>query len=164
MRISFLLALLFVVLSVLESSLLWVFQPAWFSAFPLLSIAGFLVLQRVGVSEGVMWFLAMIFLRHDLSSLIIIALAPVLIVRLFSTRSVYALLGSGITAYGAMILGILAGHAVLRTLGIRIDWHMPFSFLLAQWALLVPGLYLGFVCVRWLERTVGSRVALKPLT
>ena len=164
MRNALFLAFLFVGLGIMESSSLWLFQPSWFSAFPLLVIGGFLVLQRVGLGEGMMWFVALMLLRGEVMLFVILALAPLLITRLFTTRSVYALLGSGMTAYGAMILVTLSFHGVAQVLRLPTTWHPPFSLLLVQWVMLVPGLYVGFMLVRWFSSTVGSRVTFKPLT
>lgn len=164
MRGAMLLAILFVALSVVESSMIWVFHAPWISAVPMMTIAGFLIVQRIGIVEGVMWFIALMLLRMDITMLIMILIAPTLTIRLFSTRSVYALLGVGITTYGMMIFVVFLFHSIGSALALSMVWHAPFSLLLMQWVLLVPGLYLGLSTVRWFERTVGSHVTFKPLT
>ena len=56
MRGGILLALTFVILCVLQQSSLHALGTPW-ASIPLLVIAGIIVMQRVGVEEGIAWFL-----------------------------------------------------------------------------------------------------------
>ena len=163
MRVAVLLAILFMSLMVFETSFLWVFL-GWFSAIPVMTIAGLLVMQRVGVAEGTAWFLALAFMRGDLIACVIALIGPFLVLRVFSTRSLYALFGTGIVAFGAGIVSVFVVRTVLGLFFDLSSWHIVYRTLLLQEALLVPGLFVGLYLVRWFEQNISSRIALKSLS
>lgn len=156
------LAVGFLLLLTLESSVIWAFQ-GWVSAIPLMMIVGLLVLQRIGIPEGVAWFLVLAVLRGDIVAFTIALIGPALTMRVFSTRSLYALLGIGIVSHAAGILILLATHAVLTAV-FHVIWNVQYSTVWLQELLLIPGLYFGTSGIRWFDQNIGSRVALKPLT
>ncbi len=161
-RAPLFLAVGFVILLTFETSVLWTFL-GWISAIPLMMIVGLLVLQRVGIPEGVAWFVVLAVLRGDLVAGTIAFIGPVLTVRVFSTRSLYALLGIGLVSHAAGILVLFVLHVSVRAV-FDVSWSVPYSMLWLQELLLLPGLYFGMSGIRWFDQTIGSRVALKPLT
>lgn len=163
MRMAFFIALLFSGLLVCEVSFLWAWS-GWIAAIPLLTITGILIMQRIGIMEGAAWFFVLGIIRLDIVSIVIAFIGPVLLVKLFSARSLYALFGLGLVAFGLGIATLGAVHELVTWLKDSIVWEISYSTLFMQEALLVPGLFCGSNLVRWLERTVGSRIALKPLS
>lgn len=147
---------LFALLAAVEASFLWVFSLSWICTFPLMIIAGLLIMQRVGVIQGTAWCFAAALFQWNGVAFCIALLGPLFFEKVFSTRSVYALLGAGLAAYGTSL--------VLITL---FSFLLPFfpsldiSKLFIGWILLVPGLYCGFLFVRWFEISIGSRFAIK---
>lgn len=156
------LAVGFVLLLAFESSVIWAFQ-GWVSAIPLMVIVGFLVLQRIGIPEGVAWFCVLAVLRGDIVAGTIALVGPVVTLRVFSTRSLYALLGIGLVSHAAGILTLLAIHGLMSAV-FHVAWTVHYSTVWLQELLLIPGLYFGMGSIRWFDRTISSRVALKPLT
>jgi hypothetical protein len=160
---AFFLALLFSGLLVCEVSFLWTWNN-WIAAIPLLTIAGILVMQRIGIVEGAAWFFVLGIIRLDIISIVIAFIGPVLLVKLFSARSLYALLGLGLVAFGFGIVTLGVTHELVTWLKDSTVWKMSYSTLFVQEVLLVPGLFCGSNLVRWFERTIWSRIALKPLS
>ena len=152
----------FVLLLTCESSGLWAFQ-SWVAAIPLLVIAGLLVLQRVGIPEGVAWFAVLAVVRGDIVAGTIAIIGPLLTMRVFSTRSLYALLGIGLVSHATGICLLLAVHTVVESL-FHGAWNISYIALWLQEFLLIPGLYLGMSGIWWFDHTIGSRIALKSLT
>jgi hypothetical protein len=111
--------------------------------------------------EGIMWFCVIAIVRGDITALMIMGIAPLFMVRIFTTRSVYALLGLGMTTFAGMLVTTFIVHVIAFAFHAPTEWHLPFSLLITQWILLIPGLYIGFLFVRWFERVIGSRVSLK---
>lgn len=161
-RTPLMLAMGFVFLLTCEASGIWVFE-SWVSAIPMMMIVGFLVLQRVGVAEGVAWFCVLALLRGDIVAGTIALIGPSLTSRVFSTRSLYALLGIGLVSHAVGILVLLAVHGALSAI-FHVSWNIQYGTLWLQELLLIPGLYLGTSGIWWFDRTIGSRVALKSLT
>ncbi len=161
-RSSIVLTLTFCILLALETSVLWVFDD-WIAFIPLMMTSGLLVLQRVGIPEGIVWFLALAILRGDFVSAIIAMLGPLFMIKIFSTRSLYALLGVGLVAHGFGIVILWVIHGFVHGL-FHVTWNISFSTLWIQELLLIPTLYLGTMLIRSFRRTIGSRVALKPLS
>ncbi len=155
-RSAFALALLFTGLLIVESSGMWVFTH-WVATIPLMIIAGLLVMQRVGVPEGVAWFCALAFLRIDIVSAVIACTGPSLTLRVFSTRSLYALFGIGMVSHAAGI-GVLFIIATLANTVFHATWNIAYGTLWLQEILLLPGLNLGMNGVRWFEHNIRSRV------
>lgn len=155
-------AFLFLLSMTLEASGVWVFHN-WIAAIPLSIIIGFLVMQRVGIVEGVAWFLALAVLRGDIISGTIAIIGPILTLRVFSTRSLYALFGIGLVSHatGIFILAIL--HTLVTTI-FTVSWTVSYTTVWLQEILLIPGLYLGTFVIRWFYVHISSRVAFKSLT
>ncbi len=100
---SLILASLFFLSTVLQSSLIHSWPPAW-NFFPLHLIIGLIIMHRHNISTGALWFLLTIipalwgFHPGSAWSYLAVALVSFLLIsRLFTNRSVYALLGLGIT-------------------------------------------------------------------
>jgi hypothetical protein len=161
-RTSVFLAILFVLLLTVERTVIWVL-PGWIASIPLMMTAGFLVMQRAGIPEGVAWFCMLALLRGDIIAGTIAFVGPFLILKVFSTRSLYALFGIGLVSYAMGILALLMIHAVATNV-LSYSWGISFGAFWLQEALLIPSLYLGVSILWWFKETIGSRVALKPLT
>ncbi len=149
MKTGSILACLFLLFLLGEASFIHAF-PGILSHIPLMTIAGMIVMQRVGMEEGAAWFLALALFHSDISALCIAIIGPILITRLFTTRSVYALIGFGISAYSAVLLIalIFPPHSVTAALQSEL--------------LLLPGLLIGISMVRFCERSLFTRIALRP--
>jgi len=161
-RTAFMLAIMFSILLTIESSGIWVFE-SWFSAIPLMITAGILVMQRVGIAEGVAWFCVLAILRGDVIAATIALTGPWLTLRVFSTRSLYALFGIGLVSHTAGII-VLFGIATVMTSIFHVTWNIPYSTLWAQEFLLIPSLYFGMNIVRWFEQNIRSRFAFTSFT
>jgi hypothetical protein len=160
-RSAILLALAFCLFLTIETSGIWVFE-GWFSAVPLMTAAGILVMQRVGIAEGIGWFIVLALLRTDLVAVIIALIGPLLTLRVFSTRSLYALLGIGLVSHavGICVLFIIS---TLANLVLHSTWSISFSTFWLQEVLLIPSLYFGMGMMQWFEQNIRSRVTLVPL-
>jgi hypothetical protein len=163
MKGGILLALTFALLHVLQQSTLHVFGAPW-ANIPLLVIAGIIVMQRVGIEEGVAWFLALSLLNgFDLYAFCWAVVGPIFLLRVFTTRSVYALIGLGIVAHTTVSACTLILEKIIHR-------FFDFSFipvyhagaLAAQIPLLIPGLFLAIICIRFAEKNLFTRVYLRP--
>jgi hypothetical protein len=160
-RSTIALALSFCLFLMIEASGIWVFD-GWFAAIPLMTAAGILVMQRVGIPEGIGWFCVLAFFRGDFVALTIAATAPSLTLRVFSTRSLYALLGIGLVSHAAGI-GVLFIISTITSVIVHTSWTVSYTTLWLQELLLIPGLYFGMSIVQWFEQNIRSRIALKSL-
>jgi hypothetical protein len=159
MRSALFLALLFAFLLTLEASCVWALGGIAL-AIPVMTIGGLLVMHRSSVADGIAWFFLLAIIRHDLVSLILCLVAPFFLLRIFSTRSVYALFGFGITSYAVSLAIIATGQYLLGVIGIGTGHILP-DHPIIQTLFLLPGLYIGTVLVRSLQKHFFSRVALK---
>ena len=161
MRTGVLLALLFFFLLLIETAFFHAFSGIA-ASIPLMIIAGMIIMQRVGIEEGAAWFLAVAVLRGDGVALLLAGIGPMLILQIFTTRSVYALLGFGAVAYSiASVVFILLGKLLDYALGTSILSNHPVTHALQEGALLLPALFLGVVIVRSVERRVLTRFAFR---
>ena len=129
-----------------------------FSFLPFHLILGTLILHRGSETVGALWFLltALIapmigFTQFSAWGYIAIAIAgPLLTKQLFTNRSVYALLGLGLTLF--MLLNAVTAIAGLTGFP-QIEPHNVF----APWSFffLMIGLYCGFVLSAYLERLLS---------
>lgn len=148
------LALLFFFFVLMEVAFLHAFSGV-VASIPLMIVAGMIIMQRVGIEEGIAWFLASAVLRGDGISLLLAGIGPMLILQIFTTRSVYALLGFGAAAYGiAGITFILFGKFLDYVFGVSILSSHPVLHALQEGALLLPALFVGVLIVRSVERRV----------
>lgn len=137
-------------------------EVAFFHAFsgiaasiPLMVVAGMIIMQRVGIEEGAAWFLAVAVLRGDGVALLLAGIGPILILQIFTTRSVYALLGFGAVAYAvASVIFILFGKLLDSVIGTSVLSSHPIIHALQEGALLLPTLFIGVIFVRIIERRV----------
>lgn len=131
---------------------------------PLMMIAGMIVMQRIGREEGSAWFVALALIQGDISALIVAGVGPILITRLFTTRSVYALLGFGSsTALLAMGIPLVVGGICDAWLGTSFLPSYAYITTLYTMLTLVPGLFVGMSIIRFLERSLFTRISLRPL-
>lgn len=159
MRSALFLALLFGGLITFEASCVWALGGVAL-AIPIMAIGGLLVMHRSGMADGIAWFLALAFIRHDVVSLALCLIAPFLLLRTFSTRSIYALLGFGFASYTLSIISVGTIAYLGGILGLKAENLLPKHPIL-QIAFLLPGLYIGTVIIRSLQKNFLSRIALK---
>lgn len=159
MRSALFLAILFGSLLTFEASCIWALGGIAL-AIPIMTIGGILVMHRSGMADGIAWFITLAILRHDVVSLILCLIAPFFLLRTFSTRSIYALFGFGVVSYALSLMGVGAGEYLAHTLGFEFGNLLPEHPVL-QTLFLVPGLYIGTVLIRSMEKHFFSRIALK---
>lgn len=152
MKTGFLFALLFFVLLLVEVTFFHAFS-GMIASIPLMIVAGMIMMQRVGIEEGAAWFLAVAAVRGDGVAFLLAGIGPVLILQIFTTRSVYALLGFGAVAYAAAS-GISIPLSMLfdSVFDTSILPSHPFLHALQEGFLLLPALFVGVVIVRGIER------------
>ena len=161
MRTGILLAFLFFFLLLIEIAFFHAFAGN-VARIPVMIIAGMIIMQRVGIEEGAAWLLAVAILRADGVAFLLAAIGPMLILQIFTTRSVYALLGFGAVAYGAAsFIFILLGELFDAVLGMTILSSHPIRHALLEGALLIPGLFIGVIIVRSIERRILTQFAFK---
>lgn len=132
------------------------------ASIPLMLIAGMILMQRVGIEEGIAWCVALALFRMDITALVLAAIGPVLILQIFTTRSMYALVGFGLASYiVAAGTVLLLGEFFLRVFGVYILPLHPYLHALTELILLVPGLFLGVLVVRSIERSLFAKIAFK---
>lgn len=154
MRTGILLALFFFILHVIEVSFFHAFSGV-FAYIPLMVIAGMIIMQRIGIEEGIAWFLGMTVIDGDGTALLLAGIGPLFILQIFTTRSVYALLGFGAVAYSvSSALFMLLGGLIDYLFGTTLLSDHPILHALQEWALLIPGLFLGVVIVRSIEQRI----------
>jgi len=159
MRSALLLAILFAGLLTFEASFVWALGGIAL-AIPVMTIGGFLVMNRSGMADGIAWFFMLAIVRHDVVSLALCFIAPFFLLRTFSTRSVYALFGFGIVSYTLSLLLVGTGEYLANLAGFGIRNFLPEQPIL-QTLFLLPGLYIGSVLIRSLQKHFFSRIALK---
>lgn len=132
--------------------------PRPFSFFPIHVIVGLLIAHRTGPQNGVIWFLLTLpFVWSGLqpgttwSYLWLAGSSYFLISRLFTTRSVYALIGLGLT----VIVPYLAINLLFDRL--TFSW-LEFGYFLI---FVILGLYLGFIIATYLQRLWSRWVYVK---
>lgn len=161
MKTGILLALLFLLFLLFENSGFHAFGGI-LANIPLLIIAGMMITQRVGPGEGAVWFLTLFAVTGSGVALLLSCVAPLLVVHLFTTRSVYALLGLGIVSWSIVSLGALIIGGSID--GLFHTHLLPAHFLESigmRGLLIVPGLFLGVLLVRFMERHLFSRIAFR---
>ena len=159
MRNALFLALLFACLLTFEASCIWALGGIAL-AIPVMTIGGILVMHRSGITDGIAWFVTLALLRHDMVSLVLCLIAPFFLLRTFSTRSIYALFGFGIVSYTLSLIVVGAGEYLAYAIGFKTGNLLPEHPVL-QIIFLLPGLYVGTVFIRSMEKHFFSRVALK---
>lgn len=159
MRGALFLALLFVFLLTFEASCVWALGGIAL-AIPVMTIGGILVMHRSGITDGIAWFLMLAFIRHDVISLALCVIAPFFLLRTFSTRSIYALFGFGIVSYTLTLIVVGTLEYLIHTLGFGSNSALPEHPVL-QTVFLLPGLYIGTMLIRSMERHFFSRIAIK---
>lgn len=125
---------------------------------PLHFIVGVIVLHRGGASSGALWFgfsaLLLPVIGFDSGTVLGYvatgALGFVLTKRVFTNRSVYALVGLGAALYTSF--AIVNGVFLLITKRLIEPWHVYAATELLSLTLVVGGLYLGFVIVKRSQR------------
>ncbi len=154
MRIAILLSALFAAFVLTEISFLHAFT-GFISEIPLVYIAGMIIMQRVGIEEGVAWFIALAVFRADPVALIIAGIGPVSILQIFTTRSVYALLGFGAVVYTVATIVVLAiGGSIDGLFGSSLLPPHAVIHAVRILLLLLPGLFFGVLIVRSIERRI----------
>lgn len=139
--------------------------PVPFAYLPLMLGGGILVMNRVNVVHGALWLvLSGVVLQAAgtapgrLVGYAIAALVGyVLAERVFAKRSVYALIGLGLTTGAAFVIFESGHHIVAAWLNRASDVGMTLREAAWTLLLLVLALYVGFVLAvelrRWVEKT-----------
>lgn len=158
-------ALVFVVTVAIEAGAIRSLPSPW-GLFPLVLLCGTLVMHRSDLYVGMLWFVAMAVILHPWGEGIV-AVAPLLVAaavalplqqKIFTNRSVYALLGLGAGLFVTMVV------VALLIAGVHSIWSdeswLTTGFLrdrLYEGAQLMVGLYVGVDIVRrvsdWGKRT-----------
>lgn len=159
MRSALFLALLFAGLLAFETSCVWALGGIAL-AIPVMTIGGILVMNRSGMADGIAWFFMLAIVRHDLVSLALCIIGPLFLLRTFSTRSIYALLGFGLASYSLSLFVVGATTYLIKLLGFNTGNLLPQQPVL-QTLFLAPGLYLGTAIISSLHKHFFSRIALK---
>ncbi len=163
MKTGGLLALTFFFLLLIEISFFHAFAGS-IAHIPVMIVAGMIIMQRIGIEEGVAWFLAVAMVRGDGIALLLATIGPMLILQIFTTRSIYALLGFGAVAYTvASVMFILLGELFDYALGTTILSQHPVVHALQEGALLLPSLFVGVILVRSIERRLFTHFAFRSL-
>ncbi len=164
MRTGISLGVLFLILLFIEQSFLHAFFGGLAST-PLMTIAGIIILQRVGIEEGAAWCIALALFHADIVPFILAILGPILVLQIFTTRSLYALIGFGIASYTVSAgVSLIIGAMLSVFFGIHILSAHPYTNALTEFFLLVPGLFLGILLVRGVERNILIRIAFRRST
>ena len=164
MRTGIFLSLLFFFLLLIEVSFVHAFSGS-IASIPVMIIAGMIIMQRAGIEEGVAWFLVLALIRGDGIAFLLAGIGPALILQIFTTRSVYALLGFGAVAYSAAsIIFIIVGNILDRILGTAILLPHPFIHTFQELMLLIPGRFVGVIAVRSIERRVLALFTFKSFS
>lgn len=129
---------------------------------PLHFIVGVIVLHRGGPISGALWFgfsaLLLPVIGFDNGTLLGYvatgALGFILTKRVFTNRSVYALVGLGAALYTSF--AIVNGIFLLIAQKLSVSWHAYAGTELLSLAFVVAGLYLGFVLVKRSQRLSKS--------
>ena len=129
---------------------------------PLHFIIGVIVLHRGGAVSGALWFgfsaLLLPMIGFDSGTLLGYvatgALGFVLTKRVFTNRSVYALVGLGAALYTAF--AVVNGIYLIIAGQLTVSWHNYASTELLSLVFVVTGLYLGFVLVKRSQRLSKS--------
>lgn len=162
MKGGVLLALAFLVCALAQYSLVYAFGGPLMH-LSLLTLGGILVFQRVGPEEGSAWFLATtVFHGLDVYPMLWALLGPLLLARVFTTRSVYALFGLGLSGHVlASIVTMFFEKIALRFFPISFIPLHPWESILMQTALLLPGLFVGVISIRFIERVIMNRLYIR---
>lgn len=161
MKIGMFLAILFLTLLFFERSGFHAFGGI-IANISLLTLAGMMIAQRVGPSEGAVWFFALFVVTGEGTALALSCIVPLLVIHLFTTRSVYALLGLGIVSWSIAAISVfLLGGGSDRLFHTHILPEHFFESLGIRGLLLVPGLFIGVLVVQFLERHLFSRIAFR---
>jgi len=164
MKTGILLAFTFLLLLLIERSFFHAFAGS-LASIPVLLIAGMILMQRAGIEEGIAWFLAVAVLQANGVALLLALVSPILIVQIFTTRSVYALLGFGVVTYAiSSTLFILFGAFFDIAFGTTILSNHPVLHAIQEGILLIPGLILGVMIVRSIEHRILRRFAFKSFS
>jgi len=145
MKTGFFLAVLFLFFLGIEYSGFHAFGGV-VAHIPLMILAGILVTQRLGPLEGALWFVVLGVVSKSLFMLFLACAVPLLVIHLFTTRSVYALLGLGAVSWCISALSLVIFGGVVDGL---------------QGLLLLPSLFVGVFVVRFFERVVFSKVSFR---
>ncbi len=161
MRTGMLLGFLFFTLLFIEQSFLHAFFGT-VANIPLVVIVGMIIMQRVGIEEGIAWFIAVALFQSDFSALLIAMIGPMLILQIFTTRSVYALIGFGLTSYAfAAGVTLILSELSSRVFHYSITSSHPYIHALTEFLILIPGLFVGVILARSIERNIFTRVSFR---
>ncbi len=158
-------AALFVVASIIEASFIQSLPPP-FALFPLLLVCGILVMHRGDFMTGIAWLVALAWLTHPWGDSAV-AVIPLLAAsgvaiplgqKIFTNRSVYALLGLG---GGIFVVMTVTAYVMALFHGLWSDepWLSAdfFNHRLIEGGMLLVGLYAGDELARragdWGRRT-----------
>lgn len=157
-----LISILFIVTAIFELSFVHALDYP-FGLIPLHFILGVVVMHRASASHGIIWFLAsgliLNFFGFDsaniLSYLIIAIIGAILMTKVFTNRSVYALEGVGLVLFFIFF-------TINRILDFNFS-HFVSTFIL-QALFLMIGLYFSFVVARYIEHLATNVFLIKNRT
>jgi hypothetical protein len=146
--IDFLFLIIFALSATTQISLVHSLTGIW-NFFPLHLCVGLIIMHRYQASLGAIWFIVTAIVSiwslqpgHPLSYLSVAAAGYFLLNRLFTTRSVYALLGLGLTV-----------SALYLVLNLWLDnWSMSASDMIIFELQTIFGLYFGNLLARFVTR------------
>lgn len=164
MKNGALLGVIFFSLLLLEQSFFQAFIGG-LEGMPIMIIAGMIIMQRVGIWEGSAWLIASAFFHYDIGAFFLAFIGPMLILKIFTTRSIYALMGFGVSAY-TLSAGshILFGEISLRVFGFNFLSPHPIMNAVNEIALLIPGLIIGIFIMKTVERRILIWISFKHQT
>lgn len=157
---SILLSILFFLVMSIER---YVFSQlsAFFAFLPLAFMIGILLSQKVSATFGTVWFLALFLFsiidpfsaHHPVSFLFVGALLPATLSKLFSNRSVYALIGTGSTLYFVFLFVDAMARYVLNGLGRSFSYD--FSAYVNVHGLIFLFLPIIFMALYWFSHIIS---------
>ncbi len=152
MRNSIVFILLLIGSAVIELSVMNTLSYPFF-LFPLTFSIGILILQMLPISFGILWFLLLPLVLSTLGSepinlipyIIVTIAGTILIMRVFTRRSIYALFGLGIILLSLFcIIQTIMGNSLFADN----PWFKSFGLLMTE---LVVALAIGFILVQKLK-------------
>ena len=151
---NILIGFLFFLGSIFELSLIHAMNFS-FALIPLNFILGVIIMHRAGAIQGAAWFIMSGLLlnffgfdsHHWISYFTIAGVGSFLTTKFFTNRSVYALLGLGLTLFAILFV---------INLIISFETEQIIKILFIQIFFIIFGLYFGFLASRYIENLAKS--------
>lgn len=142
-----------------QYSLIHVLRGPW-ASIPLLTIVGIVVFQRVGMEEGMAWFaVASFFHGFNLYAFFWVCIGPLLLQKIFTTRSWYALLGLGVFGHIVVSVTFVVLAVLWNNFSPLVISPLGYAALFGkELLLLILGLLLAMIFLRFVERRLFMRI------